>query len=328
MKIWVLIAVCAVTSEVDAGGGGKRPGFQTIPNFYTSGDCTGPIDAESKNWLNYAQNASELHPFAVEGAYMPTWVYSMCLFNIVMQTYSVKVVINDTACTVGDPSNQFQLLYFEDQFCERAPVVVPMTLGKCVRYPRGSILLRNIVSAPDLCVATKYVTAFRQGGIQYTWWGNPNGVGAPAVTNMSGMEGVCTEQECNGCCQPYDGQCVPEEGVYTFEKSACTLVGGAWQYWTRLEQYTDPLCRHQTTSSWGPFPVRADECFTLSRDNMSARFIYADPMTPDILCQYMAMALRNNIDATVLSWEEFNAANSIRPWGLLLVAVVVAISCW
>eukprot|EP01064_Diplonema_japonicum_P011636 TRINITY_DN1904_c4_g1_i1.p1 TRINITY_DN1904_c4_g1~~TRINITY_DN1904_c4_g1_i1.p1 ORF type:complete len:351 (+),score=38.22 TRINITY_DN1904_c4_g1_i1:50-1054(+) len=307
-----------------------------VPQFYTTADCSGAIDAASRLWSVQAKLGGAATPFAVDGAYIQTWAINTCLAGGTGTGYSVMLSVDTTACaTNGDRTKQLTVKYYQTStICAgSATTTTHLTNGQCVTYGRGSIKFTPNLTPDELCTATNYVTAMRAGGIMVSSWANSNCAGTPAATNTDNgaVKDCAAEPACSGCCREYDDDnCVAKN--YTREISACRKVGTSYEYALAFPGYSDSACTTLDSSAvWGLQKIEYDTCAptTYNGVNISARISFQAPLTVDMHCQLLELLLSRNLDPGVVSWAEFNsvinAAGFSSPSCLVVGLVVLFI---
>eukprot|EP01059_Diplonema_ambulator_P011020 TRINITY_DN20_c0_g1_i3.p1 TRINITY_DN20_c0_g1~~TRINITY_DN20_c0_g1_i3.p1 ORF type:complete len:331 (+),score=116.33 TRINITY_DN20_c0_g1_i3:57-1049(+) len=308
-------------------------GVQKIPQFYTSSDCSGPIDPASKQWGLPAQQGGMVYPFAQEGAWLEMWAFDTCIAGNTT-AYGMMLKIDETACSGNNAANQLQLRYYPgDRSCGTTPTVVPLTLNTCVAYPLGSVKLTPQLSTDDLCTATDYMVKLKQGGQLTEAWHGPGCSGAPVYSDVFtyGVKDCASKPECTGCCVQYDtATCAPySPATYLFGKSACTQNGMTWRYKLNMDQYSDSGCTKRSDYMLNGKLVELGHCFDVQAngENTSYKMTYVAPMTVDVMCAYVEMALRNNLDPSFVTWDQLengSAAGAV-PQVLLLALLVAAV---
>eukprot|EP01064_Diplonema_japonicum_P024009 TRINITY_DN3447_c0_g1_i4.p1 TRINITY_DN3447_c0_g1~~TRINITY_DN3447_c0_g1_i4.p1 ORF type:complete len:332 (+),score=76.95 TRINITY_DN3447_c0_g1_i4:43-1038(+) len=301
-----------------------------IPQFYTTSDCTGSIDAQSRLWSQPAKHGGDVRPFAVDGSYMQTWAIETCMTSTTV-AYSVMLSVDTTACKSGDKTKQLVLKYWQaSKTCLEAPTTTtPMTMSQCVAYGRGSVRFSPTISADDLCIGTTWISAVRGGGIMTKNWLNNDCSGTPqsSMEDKDNQKECATEPECSGCCREYS-ECKAEN--YTRSVMACRKVGSGYEYALAAPGYTDSTCTTLDKSAvLGLQKIGYDTCVSTMVNglNISLRLSFVAPLTVDLQCQLVDMLLRNNLDDGVLSWAAFtsliNPAAVASPAHSLVVGIVL-----
>eukprot|EP01059_Diplonema_ambulator_P011021 TRINITY_DN20_c0_g1_i5.p1 TRINITY_DN20_c0_g1~~TRINITY_DN20_c0_g1_i5.p1 ORF type:complete len:330 (+),score=116.22 TRINITY_DN20_c0_g1_i5:57-1046(+) len=307
-------------------------GVQKIPQFYTSSDCSGPIDPASKQWGLTATKGGMVYPFAQEGDWLQMWAFSRCITGN-STAYGIKLMINNTACANNDAANQVQLLYYDSKATAcltGLTSTIPLTLNTCVTYPLGSVKLVPQISAADLCTATDYLVKMTQGGLKTMMWSSKDCTGGVTLiqTTQLGTKDCANEPECDGCCLDYDTDTCVAGNTYTFSKSACAKNGNTWRYGMNINQYSDSGCTKKSSGVFNGKLVEISTCgvVTVNGQTRSYNLSFVPPMTIDAQCAFVEMAMRNNLDPTLVAWNQLeNSAAGAVPQ-VLLLALLLAVA--
>eukprot|EP01059_Diplonema_ambulator_P034442 TRINITY_DN771_c0_g1_i11.p2 TRINITY_DN771_c0_g1~~TRINITY_DN771_c0_g1_i11.p2 ORF type:complete len:335 (+),score=141.60 TRINITY_DN771_c0_g1_i11:605-1609(+) len=323
----VVALVCLATLGSGAGAE-KKEGFQRIPAFYKSGDCSGELDSSSMLWGTSAVHGGVVRPFSTAGAYLPVWAMYKCLTDSTL-SYAVRLVVNETACADGEAENQLQLQYFAgDKTCSTEPVVTPLTAGACVGYPLGSVNVSSEIPLEDLCVVSDYVARLQDGSMRVDTWANEDCYGVPVVSQVTNNQKQCANQpECVGCCQTYDPTtCDPNAGMYAMQKNACTKNGATWRYALRGGVYSSAMCTKEVNSALSGRLIENDKCVMVEAEGVkvSVKMSFTKQLTVEARCKLNEVALRNDVDPSIVTWDELNAAGVAVPQVLTVAALLVA----